>query len=90
MGHKIGKVRIWRQLLRPSRMIETIDKHHVNRRQPVTGDQGVQHVGEAVFVLVSFTVKEQQGPARGLRQPRAINQHFPRILQKVAAQLMAG
>ena len=59
MGHKIGEVRIWRQLLRPSRMIETIDKHHVDRRQPMAGDQGIQHVGEAVLVLVSFAVKEQ-------------------------------
>ncbi len=72
MGHKIGKEGIGRQLFRPPRVIETINKYHVDRRQRMAGDQAVQHVGKAVFIPVGFAIKQHQRPARGLRQARAV------------------
>ncbi|VTM88558.1 Uncharacterised protein [Raoultella ornithinolytica] len=56
----------------------------------MAGDQAVQHVGEAVFILIGFAIKQHQRPARGLRQARTVDHHFPGIMQKIAAQLMAG
>ena len=89
MRHEVGKIRVRRQLFRPSGVIERINKHHVYRRQLMARDQPIQHAIDMVIIKIRFAVKQHQRPACRLRAVWAINRNFTTVAQTFAEQCFA-